>query len=492
MTELPAAYGYVRNSKAVNAENLSQQGMADEVRACGRANGFDVVEVFVDDGKSGAVRNRPEFLAWLETALDGRAHALVSYHADRMTREGVNVAARILDVVEGKDPETGRVVRRPVRFLSTDGLDSRDEDAFRWRFVIAAEVARGERNRIVSRNTDTQRRLREAGRFRGGQPPYGYRVVPHPSGSGKGLALEPTEAGRLRAAAEFILDGGSLYGAAQMLRSEGVRTRTGRDWSVPGLKHVLTSDATAGRQSYNGTVLRDESGLPLQLWEPALPPDLIERVRAALAPSGQGPGTHRRKRATRLLSGRLVCSECGCRMRVNRSGDTVRYACAGLANNAACSRPLTINAPILEAHVEAEFLRRYGRFEELRPVTRVRESVSLADVEASLRALSTRMIEPGADVQEIASQIGALQARRVELEALPVEPVTTYEPTGRTVGESWDAYDLAGRRDLLDRFLTGPIVVRRGTPRRKGLDLSRFNVPWIDDSAGEDYLSGSF
>jgi site-specific DNA recombinase len=91
----------------------------------------------------------------------------VTYHADRVTRVGVNVAAMVLDVVEGKDPTTGAVVREPVRLLSVDGLDSRDE-TYRMRLVFAAEMARSERERIKDRNLATQARLRKAGRFQGG------------------------------------------------------------------------------------------------------------------------------------------------------------------------------------------------------------------------------------------------------------------------------------------------------------------------------------
>jgi hypothetical protein len=122
----------VRLSREADAENLSKDGMIADCRAVADREGLDVIAVHVDDGISGAVRNRPAFLAWLADVREGRADTLISWHADRMTREGVNVAAMILDVVEGKDDVTGKVIRPAVRLLDTKGLDSQgDEDPHR-------------------------------------------------------------------------------------------------------------------------------------------------------------------------------------------------------------------------------------------------------------------------------------------------------------------------------------------------------------------------
>ena len=63
--------------------------------------GLEVYDVHVDNGTSGAIRNRPEFLAWLADARKEHVGTLIASHSDRLTREGVNAAAMVLDVVEG-------------------------------------------------------------------------------------------------------------------------------------------------------------------------------------------------------------------------------------------------------------------------------------------------------------------------------------------------------------------------------------------------------
>lgn len=115
---------YVRLSKLAGDENLSKEGMLADTRAKAIELGLQVVSEHVDDGLTGALRNRPDFMAWLDDARECRASTLIAWHVDRMTREGVNVAAAILDVAEGKDPETGKLIRHPVRLVDRKGLDS--------------------------------------------------------------------------------------------------------------------------------------------------------------------------------------------------------------------------------------------------------------------------------------------------------------------------------------------------------------------------------
>lgn len=67
-----------------------------DVRAVADRLGYDVYAEHRDNGVSGAVRDRPEFTAWLNDARRGDVDALLTYHADRLTREGVNAAALVL------------------------------------------------------------------------------------------------------------------------------------------------------------------------------------------------------------------------------------------------------------------------------------------------------------------------------------------------------------------------------------------------------------
>ena len=103
--------------------------MSRDLHALAAREGFDLVAEHVDNGIIGAVRDRPEFGEWLDDARDGRAEVLLTWSVDRLTREGLPVAALILDVVEGRDP-AGKPSHKPVRLLDFHGLDSRHGESF--------------------------------------------------------------------------------------------------------------------------------------------------------------------------------------------------------------------------------------------------------------------------------------------------------------------------------------------------------------------------
>lgn len=166
---------YVRLSRAADETNASLEGMISELRELCVKQGLQEVALHVDDGLSGGFRDRPEFQEWVSDARQERADVLMTPHVDRLTREGLNVAASLLDVVEGKDSLTGRVVHRPVRLLDARGIDSNDGDAFRFRFVLQAEVARSERERMRDRSRSSVRRLRRKGRWPGALHPLAIK-----------------------------------------------------------------------------------------------------------------------------------------------------------------------------------------------------------------------------------------------------------------------------------------------------------------------------
>ncbi len=279
--------------------------MLDDARALCESHGFRVVGEHVDDGLSGAIRNRPGFVAWLADARELRAANLVAFHVDRMTREGVNVAALILDTIEGKDPETGRLVRAPARLLDCKGLDSAgDETAFRLTFVLKAEVAREERKAMARRSADARARLKLADRWGGGPLAFGFRAVANPAGEGQVLVPDPDEAAFVREMAERLLAESPLPAVLRWANGPfGRPPRRVPSWSRTTVCQMLTTTP-------QGTA------------EDILTPDERAALRQVLA---QSPRTKPTGRApARLLSGLLRCSGCDRRMFVANKGNGIR------------------------------------------------------------------------------------------------------------------------------------------------------------------------
>lgn len=481
-TTLRPAVGYVRLSAEAGERNRSLQGMQEDLHKAAKQHGYHLEKILVDDGYSGAIRNRPEFLEWLAEGRQGKA--LLTWHTDRLTREGINVAGLILDVVEGKDSITGKVTSQPVRYLDCFGTDSENETVFRFKFALDAEVARQERTRIQARNLATQRRLREAGVYRGGRVPYGYRVVPHPSGKGKGLEVEPDEAAHIRLAADHILGGGTLYGALKLWQAMGIKPKGADHWSLSSVRTILIGNSVLGRQCHKGVPVRDDEGNPMVLWEPILTIEEVEQIRAALASKKRGQEP-RRKRASRLLSGLLTCSTCGGPLGVQAVGTTykyVKYNCKGSYQGTGCTRPVNISAPTLEDHIEKAYLARFGRLQAFKTIVALREATEAGHVEAQMQETSRAMMEPGANIPELATRMGELQARRAQLDEVPTAIEQTVD-LGCTLAEEWQAADVDTRRTRLKWALDGqPVVIRPSAVRGRHIfDPDRAEIPWRQD-----------
>lgn len=474
----------VRKSRAAEEGNLSLAGMLDDCRARAREEGLTIIAEHVDDGLSGAIRDRPGFLAWLADAEQGRASVLVTWHADRITREGVNAAALVLDVVEGKDTTTGRVVREPVRLIDCKGLDSRDEDGFRFRFVIAAEVARGERARMVDRALSTRRRLLAAARWGGGRTPYGYKTGPAPEGrEGRVLVPHPDEAAVVRDLAARVLKGESIYALARHLNTHGPAPRTAASWAQSNLRAILVSPHLRGYMVKGRRVVLGADGLPVRAWEPILDDDTAARVEAALAIRPREAG--RAPRSSRLLSGLVSCAHCAATLYVNSSAGRApgsriyAYTCPtkhNLVGAGACPG-VSVNADLLDAEVERRFLAAAGSLDVyVLAVSRSEPSADVREIEVALRETTAAMLDDDADLAALSARLVDLKARKASLtgpQSAPQAPRLL--PTGQTFSEAWEAADVDGRRALLAPNLA-VLSVAKGKRGHHGLDPARVTL----------------
>lgn len=475
---------YARLSRAADDSNVSLDGMVADMRALCEREGFTEVALHVDDGLSGGYRDRDEFEAWLNDARTGACDVLVPYNTDRLTREGLNVAAMILDTLEGKDPASGRPSHRAVRLIDCNGLDSLHGDAFRFRFVIQAEVGRAERERIRQRSKDRARRLRSAGRWAGGPIPFGYRVIDNPDGPGKVLDVVPAEAEAVRQAAEEVLAGDSLGKVARRMNHAGVKPRRAPQWSRVTLRRVLTGDHIVGRTTVNGKLARDADGQILAPFPPVLSIAQLTAVRAALA-DGKAP-VHTGRALAHLLSGLLSCHSCDRSLSASsRKGGYRFYRCYSRAGGGLCENPVVVSATAIETYVTDRYLTAVGHLPMYKERTVVSGLEELATVEEDIRAtLSDLATDATADTF---ARLQRLQARQRELSAMDTDRRTELVPTGQTMAEHWETAMVDDRRallaDALDDLVIGP--GRQG--QRKFTEDRLLGPFWADDPDAGGY-----
>ncbi|MEV1157710.1 recombinase family protein [Micromonospora chokoriensis] len=463
----------VRLSKLANESNVSKDGMIADLRSLCAREGFDEVALHIDDGVSGSVRDRPGLVNWLDDGREDRADVLLAWHVDRMTREGLPVAAAILDVVEGQDPVTGKAAHKPVRLMDYHGLDSRDGESFRLRFVLQAEMARNELQRTKGRARARDRRLREQHRWGGGQVPTGYRPVPR-EGGGWVLAVEETEAAALREAAERVISGESLWGVTRWMNRDGVPPRRGEQWTTRSLAKCLGSNHLLGWITLGGEPLRDEDGKAVEAFPHVLDLPTAQSVRAALVSKPRD--TPRGRRPARLLSRLVLCAGCFAPMTVSHlSSGRVDYRCVKQSTGRTCPRPVVMAADGLEEFVESEYLAAVGAYPQIKPVAQVHDDGKLALVEDAIAATLREL--GAAATAEALTRLQTLQTERDHLSSLPKVAEVVMVPTGKTQGEAWAAGDVHDRRALLHDAIE-VLAVGPGTPGRRGFDPSRVTLIW--------------
>lgn len=148
-----------------------------------------------------------------------------------------------------------------------------DSEAHELVMSVFGGMSKGERNRIKIRVRSAMASQTQAeGRYLGGRPPYGYRLVdggPHPNPAKaadgrrvKRLEADPTAAPIVRRIYDDYLSGIGVLAIAQRLTSEGVsspaaadpnrnRHRSGIAWSKGAVRTILTNPRYTGHQVWN-------------------------------------------------------------------------------------------------------------------------------------------------------------------------------------------------------------------------------------------------
>ena len=340
--------------------------------------GWEEAALYSDAEVSGAVsRRRPGYQELLKAAEERQFEVIVVDEFSRLSR----------------DQEEQAGVRKRLAFWGVglvavaDGLDTLSAPqaasaiAFVKGFVGEAEIAA-----IAHR---TRRGLE--GRVRTGHSPgggpYAYRSRPvhadrpgDPPGTGPIVGYEPfvheAEAEVVRRVFRLYCEGKSARTIAAMLNAEGVpppgarwanrKTRAARTWSATAIwgsrkrgLGILNNERYRGvlvwnkstwlRHPERETRVRRERGeqewvvteredlriVPQELW------DEVKRCQQERSSKNDYSAAHRRQR--RLLSGLLICAECGSRFVLHGANC---YACASRLNrgDAVCTSRVTVNA----------------------------------------------------------------------------------------------------------------------------------------------------
>ncbi len=250
-----------------------------------------------------------------------------------------------------------------------------DSEAHDLIMSVFGGMSKGERNRIKIRvRSAMAAQAKIEGRYLGGRPPYGYRLVdagPHPNpakaADGKRLhRLEPdplTAPVVIRIFTEYLA-GRGLFAIAEGLTRDGIpspsqydparnRHRSGQGWSKAAVRAILSNPRYTGRQVWNkqrkDEVLLDVNEVALGyetkmrwnepgtwVWSdavvhtPLVSTEDFEAAQIIRARCGRGRksrDTGQRVIHPYVLRGLLYCGICGRRMQAQHNNQRTYYRC---------------------------------------------------------------------------------------------------------------------------------------------------------------------
>ncbi|MFK0524808.1 recombinase family protein [Paenibacillus illinoisensis] len=334
--------GYIR----VSTEEQAKEGYSLDAQReklsnfCRSQDGWDLIDIYPEEGKSAKDLNRPELQRLLKDAEDSKFDVILVYRLDRLTRS----VSDLYDLL--KTFEKNNIMFRS----STEVYDT--TTAMGKLFVtIVAAMAQWERENLSERVRFGMEELVRKGNWHGGPVPYGYNWEE------KEMLIIDEEFKTLKKLREIYMSGEGLGSTAKQLNALGYLKR-GSNWSAQSVWYALDNPFYAGKIRYgekkkNGkyasrkkedivNVIWSETGFPtVYTWD-----EYLEHKERMKRKEFYG---HSKKREYRF-TGVLRCARCGAtligRPYRNKKKDGTpgepyyNYICSNRSLSKGCDLPL--------------------------------------------------------------------------------------------------------------------------------------------------------
>ena len=324
--------------------------------------------VYEDEGFSGGTLERPKFKKMMADAKEKHFRAIVVYRLDRISRN-IGDFAKLIEQLNGME----------IDFISIKEQFDTSSPMGRAMMYISSVFSQLERETIAERIRDNMRELSKTGRWLGGTPPTGYtsESISHIAVDGKvrkacKLKIVPEEISLVKLIQDKFLETDSLTQTEAYLLQQGIKTKQGKNFTRFAIKAILTNpvymiadeaayeyltenkvdlfsekndfDGVHGIMAYNRTLQRPKKATkikPMDEWivsvgkhEGVIEGTAWVKIQRSLernkSKSYRAPRSH-----VALLSGLLVCGNCGSFMRPkltarqNAKGETIyTYLCS--------------------------------------------------------------------------------------------------------------------------------------------------------------------
>ena len=464
MAKSVAAAIYARISSDQDGTGL---GVARQVKECQQradANGWTVVETFIDNDVSAfSGKRRPQYERMLEAMREGRVNAVLVYHLDRLTRRPKELE-EFVEICDQAGIKHLSTVQGDVNIGTGDGLL-----IARIQAAVAANESASKSRRAKSK----MRQVAEAGMPHGGSTrPFGYEA--------DFMTVNEDEARIIRECAARVIAGESLRSVARWLAETEVTTVHGGPWRTTTLHAMLVNPRLIGLRTHNGEVVAEAK------WKPVLTKAQHEQVVARLARQAR---SGRRSPRRYLLSGVCRCGKCGSTLYSSPRGDRRRYVCLSGPDHGGCGR-LTVVAEPVEEQVADMVLYRLDtpdlaamltRGDQTPEAERLREDLAadtaqraeLAPLYADKAITAKEWMLARNPIEERIRSTESALAQQVNAAAL-----ADLIGTGGELRASWSTLNL-GRQAAIIKAIVDHVEILPGVNGARSLDPQRVRPVWL-------------
>ena len=308
----------------------------------------DAALVYEDEGFSGGNLERPQFKKMMKDSQKTKFAAIVVYRLDRISRNIGDFAKLIEDLGD-----------RHIDFISIREQFDTSSPMGRAMMYIASVFSQLERETIAERIRDNMHELSKTGRWLGGTTPTGYESesISNVTVDGKvrkacKLKIIPEEISLVQLIFEKFLETGSLTKVDAFLLEKRYTTKRGKNFTRFAIKGILTNpvymiadeaaygyltenrvdlfaeksdfDGKHGIMAYNRTLQRPGKAhqiRPMEEWivsvgkHPGVIPGQQWIQVQSMLEVNKSKSYRRPRSNVALLSGLLVCGDCGDYMR---------------------------------------------------------------------------------------------------------------------------------------------------------------------------------
>ena len=193
------------------------------------------IAVYEDEGFSARTTDRPRFQQMCRDLRTEKPDFLVCYRLDRISRSVSDFSA-LMEELNARD----------IALICIREEFDTSKPMGKAMMYIASVFAQLERETLAERVRDNMQMLARTGRWLGGTPPTGFRseqvrelMLDGKIKSACKLRPVPEELQAVTRIFESFLELHSLSGVSKRLLREGIRSRTGKPYSPPGIKQIL-------------------------------------------------------------------------------------------------------------------------------------------------------------------------------------------------------------------------------------------------------------